>query len=369
MPQNTNKNNVIKIISGSKGQYPIKLGIVPNQLAVSIYLHHLSVGGKSVPCWSYVSDGLISLKQKEIVFTLQTQEGEDTAKFPTQPLQLFLLLYKYATQKPINAGDVIKLGDKGLYGFPALACTFPLADIPSAPFTRPTLSAILLTKDEYLTAHTYGLTRVISRLGFEQKRYPCLAANTRGRKSINWQPLVQKTQLKNVPRTPLKQASVYMFGGDQVVLNLPVAARTALANGLKKHPANKSLCFLLQLQPKHEGCLVWFPESDTTEMHMKANASGESIAGSFILLEPASASDGAAIVEDGFEMQFTPPNWQQFVNAIAAGQFLHIHGTDGGMDFILTWGDQPLFTGHESDDGAESSSGNIFKKLMNKFKK
>ena len=159
-----------------------------------------------------------------------------------------------------------------------------------------------------------------------------------------------------------------MFGGDQVVLNLPVAARTALANGLKKHPANKSLCLLLQLQHKHEGCLVWFPESNATEMHMKANASGESIAGSFILLEPASGSDGAAIVEDGFAMQFTPASWQQFVAAIAAGQFLQIQGSDGGMDFILTWGDQPLFTGEESGD-ERTSSGNIFKKLLKKFKK
>jgi hypothetical protein len=194
-----NKNNVIKIISGSKGQFPIKLGIVPNRLAVSIYLHYVPVGGKTVPCWSYVSDGFLSLKQKEIVFTLQSQEGEDTTKFPSQPLQLFLLLYKYATQKSIHAGDVIKLGEKGLFGFPALACTFPLVEIPNAPFTRPTLSAILLTKDEFLAAHTYGLTRVISRLGFEQKRYPCLAANARGRKSINWQPIVQKSQLKNIP--------------------------------------------------------------------------------------------------------------------------------------------------------------------------
>ncbi|MGD8939074.1 MAG: hypothetical protein PVJ72_06825 [Gammaproteobacteria bacterium] len=368
MPQNPNKNNVIKIISGSRGQYPIKLGIIPGKLAVSVYLHYVTVGGKSVPCWSYVSDGFISLKQKELVFTLQSQEGEETAKFPMQPLQLFLLLYKHATQKSINIGDVIKLGEKGLFGFPALGCTFPQVEIPNAPFPRPTFATILLTKDEFLTAHSYGLTRVISRLGFEQKRYPCMPANARGRKSINWQPLIQNSQLKNIPRTPLKQASVYMFGGDQVVLNLPAAARTALANGLKKHPANKSLCLLLQLQPQHEGCLVWFPESNTTEMHMKVNASGESIAGSFILLEPGSASDGAAIVEDGFAMQFAPPSWQEFVEATAAGQFLQIHGSNGGMDFILTWGDQPLFTGQESGDQAESS-GNIFTKLMKKFKK
>jgi hypothetical protein len=363
-----NKNNVIKIISGSKGHYPIKLGIIPNRLAVSIYLHAVAVNGKSIPCWSYVSDGFLSLKQKEIVFTLQSQEGEDTAKFPTQPLQLFLLLYKYATQKPINAGEVIKLGEKGLFGFPALACTFPLVEIPNAPFSRPTLSTILLTKDEFLTAHTYGLTRVISRLGFEQKRYPCLAANVRGRKSINWQPMIQKSQLKNIPRTSIKQGSVYMFGGDQVVLNFPASVRVGLANGLKKHPANKSLCLLMQLQPKHEGCLVWFAENDSTEMHMKPNASGESIAGSFILLEPGQTKDGASIYEDGFVMDFTPENWQQFIGAVAAGQFLQINGTEGGMEFILTWGDQPLFTGQESSN-EQASSGNLFKKLLKKFKK
>lgn len=368
MPQNTQKNNVIKIISGSKGQFPIKLGIIPNKLAVSIYLHYITVGGKSLPCWSYVSDGFISLKQKEIAFTLQAQEGEDTSRFPTQPLQLFVWLFKYATQKSVQTGDVIKLGETGLFGFPALACLFPLVEIPGAPYTRPTLCAILLTKDEFLTAHSYGLTRVVSRLGFEQKRYPCLAANARGRKSIDWQPAMQKSQLKQVPRTPLRQASVYMFGGEQVVLNLPVAARTALANAFKKHPPNKSLCLLLQLQPQHEGCLVWFAETASTEMHMKTNASGESIAGSFILLEPGSGNDGASIVEDGFVMQFTPPQWQTFVNAISAGQFLQVQGTNGGMDFILTWGDQPLFTGEESGND-DDSRGSIFKRWLKKFKK
>lgn len=370
MPQNIKKksfqNNVIKIISGSKGQYPIKLGIVPNKLAVTIYQHYFSAGGKTIPCWSYVSDGFISLKQKEIVFTLQSRQGEDPATFPTQPLQLFLFLYKYAAQKSIGAGDVIKLGEKGMYGFPAVACTFPLVDIPHAPFTRPTFSTILLTKEEFLTAQSYGLTRVMSRLGFEQKRYPCIAANARERKSVNWQSMVQKSQLKNIPRTPIKQASVFMYGGDQVVLHFPATARMALANAFKKHPANKSLCLLLQLQPAHEGCLVWLAETGATEMHMKANASGESIAGNFVLLQPGRTQDGAAILEDGFVMEFTPPTWQQLLAATAAGQYLHIPGTGGGMDFILRWGDQPLIA-HESDE--QESTGNFFSKLFNKFKK
>jgi hypothetical protein len=101
---------------------------------------------------------------------------------------------------------------------------------------------------------------------------------------------------------------------------------------------------------------------------MKTNAAGESIAGSFILLEPGQTNDGASIYEDGYVMDFTPTHWQQFVDAVAAGQFLQIHGSDGGMDFILTWGDQPLFTGEESGD-ERTSSGNIFKKLLKKFKK
>lgn len=368
MPQNDKKNNVIKIISGSKGQYPIKLGIIPNQLAISIHLQYITVGGKSVPCWSYVSEGLISLKRKEVTFTLQAGEGEDTNKFPTQPLQLFLLIYKYASQKAIDSGDVIKLGDKGLFGFPALAFLFPLIQIPNVAFNRPTLSAILLTEAEYVTAHTYGLTRVIARLGYEQKRYPCFAANARNRTSLNWQSIIQKSVLKNMRRMPLKQASVYMFGGDHVVLDLPVAARGALANAFKNHPGNKPLNLLLQLQPQHEGCLVWLPDSGATEMHMRLNTSGESIAGSFIQLIPGQAHCGAVILEDGFVMQFTTEDWLSFIDAVAGGRFLQIHGSDGGMDFILSWGNQPIVTG-ESNESDGGTKGGVFKKLLKKFKK
>lgn len=370
MPQPNNTNNVIKIISGSKGHYPIKLGIIANKLAVSIYLHNMVVAGKSVPCWSYVSDGLISLKQKETIFTLQARDGEDTRQFPTQPLQLFVLIYKSAAQqKLVSAGDVLPLGEKGLYSFPAMALVPPVVDIPNVTFSRPMLSVILLTKEELVVAQSFGLTRVISRLGYEQKRFPCHGANARGRRSVNWQAVVQKSVIKNVPRTPVKQASVYLFGGDQVVLNLPAALRMAMGNAFKKHPPNKPISLLMALNPSHEGCLVWLADSGATEMHMKPAATGESIDGSFILLEPGQMNDGAAILEDGFSMQFTPPNWALFVNAIAAGQYCHISGNDGAMDFIVTWGDQPVLTGAESRDESHTGAGNIFKKLLSKFKK
>lgn len=370
MPQTNNSNNVIKIISGSKGHYPIKLGIIPNKLAVSIYFHNIVISGKSVPCWSYVSDGLISLKQKEIIFTLQALAGEDTSKFPTQPLQIFVLIYKTAAQQKLsNAGDVIPLGEKGLYGFLTIALMPPLVEIPNINFNRPMLSAVLLTKDESLVAKSFGLTRVISRLGYEQKRFPCQGANARDRQPINWQIGVQKSVIKNLPRTPVKQASVYLSAGEHVVLSLPTLLHTAMASAFKKHPPNKPLCLLTQLSPSQEGCLVWLADSGATEMHMRPNASGDSIGGSFILLEPGQTKDGAAILEDGFSMQFSPDNWSLFIDAVANKQFFHIQGSGGDMDFILTWGDQPLITGSEMPIQSESGGGNFFKKFLGKFKK
>ena len=115
--------------------------------------------------------------------------------------------------------------------------------------------------------------------------------------------------------------------------------------------------------------MVWVAETGATEMHMKPNASGESIAGCFILFEPGQVKDGAGMLEDGFSMRFTPQNWALFVNAVATGQFLHLQGSDDGMDFILNWGDQPLISGERTESDSESTLGNIFKKLLGKFKK
>lgn len=371
MAQIPAKNNVIKIISGSKGQYPIKLGIVPNQLAVTIYLHYTTIGGKSVPCWSYVSDGFLSLKQKEVVFTLKSREGEDTSKFPSQPLQLFLLLFKSAMQKKFDIGDIVTLGDKGLFGFSGLGFIYPLVQIPNAPFQRPTLTALLLSKPEFVTAQTFGLTRVISLLGFEHKRFPCIPFNDRERKSLSLKTVVQKTILKSRNRVALKRSSVSMVDGDHVVLNIPLPLRPLVITALKKHAGNAPLCLTLQLSPQHDGVLVWSPNQNSTEMHMKPGAMGEAIGGSFLCLEPGHPVDAANIVEDGFAMQFSPNSWQLFLNAIVNGQNLHLPGSEGGMDFSINWSDQlsiaQASANHELLDDDEA--GGFFARLVSRIKR
>jgi hypothetical protein len=368
--QNLSKNNVIKIISGSKGKYPIKLGIIPNKLAVTIHLHYVTIAGKSVHCWSYVSDGLISLKQKELVFTLCGEEDQDTSRFPTQPLQFFLLVYKYASQsKQFHAGDITKLGEKGLFGFAAMGYVFPLVSIPNAPFTRPTLSCILLTKEELLAAQAYGLTRVVAQMGYAQNRYPCLPCNDRQRKSLALQSLLHKSALKNIPRGMVKHASVFMADGDQVVLNLPPAVRPQLVAVLKKQHGNGAVSLLLQLSEKHEGCLVWLPDKDATEMNIKPNAAGDSIAGCFLILAPGQPHNSASIAEDGFSMQFTAEAWQQFTNAILGTQNLQIPGEAGGMNFSLVWGDYSAGNPALQDGGNALAEGNFVSRLLSRWKK
>ena len=331
MPQPAPSSNVIKIISGSRGKFPIKLGLIPDQLAVTIYLHEETSVAGAIPCWSYHTEGLTRLQQKEILLTLRINANEDSNKFPTSPLQIFLLLYKLALQKKIvDMGDTLKLGAKGLFNFPGMGFTFPLSNPSSVPFKRPTLSAVLLTEEELTIAQACGFTRVLSRMGYEQSHYPCLPWNNRERQSLRLQPMTQHTVMKQAIRLPLKHSACYMESGETVVLNIPSTLRALLVKAIEKS-SGKPLCLLTQLLPGHDGCLAWLPHKEASQIVSAPDSAGEFIAGSFLLLTRGEKSDGAAMLEDGFSAILTAPSWQVLLAALRNGRDVLINGNGGNQ--------------------------------------
>lgn len=328
-------SNVIKIISGSRGKFPIKLGLIPDQLAVTIYRHDEQSVSGAIPCWSYLTEGLTRLQQKEILLTLRINPEEDINKFPAPPLQIFVLIYKLATQqKTIDIGDILKFGTKGLFKYPGAGFTFPLNNPTGLPIKRPTLSCILLTVEEFTVAQACGFTRVQSRLGYEQDHYPCLAWNHRERQSLHLRVMLQQTVLKSVERLPLKHSACYMEGGETVVLNIPSVLRTLLGKSMVKTPI-KPLCLLTSLLPGHDGCLAWLPHKDVSQIVNADNSTGEFIGGSFLLLTPGQASDGAMMLEDGFSAALTDESWRLMLTALKNGSNVLINGKGGNMNIAL----------------------------------
>jgi hypothetical protein len=56
------------------------------------------VGRELFPVWTYVTNGLSTHKQKEIVFVLKCLPDERSEEFPNAPLSLFKIIFDYAKQ-------------------------------------------------------------------------------------------------------------------------------------------------------------------------------------------------------------------------------------------------------------------------------
>ncbi|WP_455206465.1 TGF-beta receptor interacting domain-containing protein [Kaarinaea lacus] len=327
----------IKILGGGIGNYPIKLEVVPKRLIVNVYHHDLPGKGSQIPCWIFVTQGMVALKQREIVLVLRFTKDDDGKKFPKTPLPLFMFLFKALLQKKrFVTGDVIRFGEKGLLGFAGMGFTFGNLTARQIQLPPHYLSCVLLTSEELVAAQAFGLTRVLARMGFESNRFPFNPWNDTERHSLPMQAVIKHSQFRNIKALPLKHSSVNLVAGDKVVLLLPVAMHGVISGFIKEQGGANQLAFITQLLPYHEGALVWLPEKDSIEMNVNPDAEGGIIAGSFVLLSRGESS-GAIMLEDGFNVQFDQEAWLALRNAIARKQNVVITPSRGDMEFSLLW--------------------------------
>ncbi|MCI0507436.1 MAG: hypothetical protein L0Z73_15185 [Gammaproteobacteria bacterium] len=327
----------IKILGGGIGHYPIRLELVPKRLIVSVYQQDLPGKGSQIPCWIFVTHGMVALKQREFVLALRFAKDDDGKKFPKTPLPLFMFLYKAIMQKMrFVTGDVIRFGEKGLLGFSGMGFTFGNISANVIELPQHYLSCVLLTKEELAVAQAFGLTRVLSRMGFETNRFPFNPWNDIERHGLPMQAVIKNSQFKNIKVLPLKHSSINLVAGDKVVLLLAAGMQGAMTSYMKEQGNASQLGFITQLLPYHEGALVWLPEKDSIEMNVHPDSEGEIIAGSFVLFSRGETS-GATMLEDGFNAQFDDQAWLALRNAIIRKQNLVIAPSGGDMEFSLVW--------------------------------
>jgi len=140
-------------------------------LRAHIYSHEVDTSSGTVSCWSYITDGLMSREQREIVFTLRCKPHERPDEFPRDPLYLFQSIYELAGEgRVVSVGGVTQFDGRNLFGR-------HLAYIQAEPFPNVAvpahaLAAILVTEDEVRAVQEFGILRPMSRLGFASRCRP-----------------------------------------------------------------------------------------------------------------------------------------------------------------------------------------------------
>jgi len=284
-------------------QNPVVIGLKPDGcLRAAIWTHEMA-NQQRIPCWTFVSDGLASLGQKEVVFTVCRRQGEAPQNYPSGPLQWFELLYSLAQQGQIanddysltqfTAPDFLGRKDIGMVVY-----TRPqgLGGLPPNALPGQYLQAIPFTQDEASVATRFGTLRVLSQLGRSVNYFPYPPWIDRDRKTV-----ISPNDLSE--SMVAKCATVIVSGvhavkeGDDIRLYVRPRASQNLANSLTKLPPHMPFAILTELFADSDSCMVW------SNGQREPSAIGTSLNRTslcFLIICPQQASSSLKLTEDGY---------------------------------------------------------------------
>ncbi|HMG24473.1 MAG TPA: hypothetical protein VK607_24220, partial [Kofleriaceae bacterium] len=150
---------------------PVRVEVIPDQLAVEVYLHEIASQQGAIACWTYVTDGLAAHGQTEIAFTLRHDPDDVSDVFPDDPLRLFATIHGLAaTGQRVGAGGVTEFGEAMFFGHHVLYA--PAQGLAGVALPAACLAALLVTADELRAVRTFGAARVLARMGQAAAFYP-----------------------------------------------------------------------------------------------------------------------------------------------------------------------------------------------------
>lgn len=319
----------------SKLSFPVHIELVPGSLTAHVYHHEVTTPDESLPCWSFVTEGLVAHQQKEVIFTLCRNRNEAAHEFPQDPLHLFRTIYQLAQQgQRVDVGGVTQFGSRNLFGR-HLTYIHP-QPFPEVTLPSPAVAAFLVTHDEVLAVQEFGITRVMARLGQASRYYPCPPWSDRSRLGLSFASTRQESILTKVPRARVPGVRVCQDGG-QVRVRLARRPEGAWQQFFAETRGNAPLVLLTDLDPGASGCLVWEPGQSGPSAITPPSSDGSCLSGCFVLLVPEQSADRGQLLEDGFALLLTNESWAALRQAMIQGQALTVPATEEGMPLSLEW--------------------------------
>lgn len=334
----------------------VTLGIhelAPGQMAVEIVAHQAG----PMPCWSFISRGLVARGQREIVLTLSAGPGDNPNAPPLEPLQYYDTVWQLAGQGNLVAEDGFTgFGGAGMLGAMGLAYGRAIA-INGVAVPADALVALLLTGPEAELANAIGTTRVLTRLGRAYRYYPHPFWSDRARQSVvapGEDSLLSSVAIARVP------GALASLTEKMVAVRVPRAAVPILAS-LEQLPANAGLALMCGVDYQASGHFVWSPGQpgpeaihgslappglaapsgrgrastgpDTTASRQRMSQ----MAGSFVMFVPEQQTDSGQLFEDGFAFMLSDPSWSRLRRALIKGGRASVGAAPGGLSLAIEW--------------------------------
>jgi hypothetical protein len=283
-------------------------------MRVHVYFHEIDTRDGKVTCWSYVTDGLMSKGQKELVFTLQCEPNEAANSFPRDPLDVLASINELAEQgRLVDVGGVTQFAGRKL--FDRHLAYIDSETFQGVPIPLNGLAAILVTDDELQAVREFGILRAMSRLGFASRYYPCPPWSARSRAGISFVQTRQETILSRVRRG--RARGVRIVSADKITeLRIDPCALPRLRESLSDLTSGDPFALLTDIDRSATGCLVWQPGQSRPEAITPPNSDGSRLCGCFAMLVPQQAENEVRLFEDGIALMLTNEAWAHVQHAL-----------------------------------------------------
>ncbi len=326
-----------------------RMEIVPNELAINVFLTQFDGPGGSVPAWLLASDGLLRAGQKEIMLGVAVREGETPDQFPQDPAALIFSMYQRAQAgERADVGATAALGgDQGLLGradFKGVLFTHPAGHGGDPEFLAAWLSLVIVTETELQIAERFGHARLLSKLGQKYRFFPTPPYVDRDREPV----FVPDDMQKSILAQPAPTVSAYDGGvwmprvttaqwtQNTVYACLPPRLAPMLKDAIPGLPANAPLIFYAGIGADLARCMVFPPDGDTPLTIGDAGNDDPRVAGNFVALVPGQPQTSVRTVEDGFAVFLSADDWTAVMGALGEGRAVAVDGGAAG-GFSLQW--------------------------------
>lgn len=304
--------------AASTDEFPRWIELIPGKLRVRVFLHSIEYEEEKIPCWSFLTDGLLVFKQKEIIFTLRRDAGQQPVDYPRELLSFFEILLQSAGRgKLVDVGHSTLFGETGLYGFKdfrGIGYVEPQGFPDVETMGVPLLAAILLKGDEAQIAWDFGLTRVTGLLGMKYRYYPCPTWSDLKRESVVSLRAMDKSLLGEITRAYVRGS--YYEEENHIVLSLLPSSRAGLQKLIGQLPLTKPVALYTQPDPGANACLVWPSGVDQPMAITLSGSDGCRKTGAFLAFAPDQDTTEIRIAEDGFLVFLKNSDWQKIREAL-----------------------------------------------------
>ncbi len=298
-------------LTTSHNVFPQSVDVIPGRLKVSIFLHEIECEKEIFSCWSYVTDGLVAQKQKEIIFTLRRDPGQKPEDYPRELLDLFATFFHYAER-----GQLVDVGQSTLFGE---------------------------KNDEAQVAWDLGLTRVTALLGMKYRYYPRPTWSDLKREPVATLHAMEKSHLWEIARVPARAS--YYEERKHIFLSVLPSSRASLQGFLNKLPPTKPLALRTQPDLRANACLVWHSGHDQPVAITPAGSDGSRKTGAFLAFIPEQDTNEIQTVEDGFFLYLTNSAWQKIREALLSGTDVFVPPAGAGdASITVVWAKPAAYT-------------------------